>query len=230
MKITNTIRAVFEKYLDGIRVLFLLFLLGVLSFGRAFSVLHINTSLTPIFITEIFLFIALPFIVTNPEPILKLPNMFLVPFLAYFLLGGFHLFLGILNSNLFAVRDIVLCGYILFLPLTVIIFSQKNKLKIFLFVLMLSNIIVLIIGKFHIVGFEFMPTKLANLLRPIKNFHMALYYGIATSFLISGLSIIKNRTKKKDFRNKSDKMEVNRMRAKGVSIAKDVAPVGVIFK
>ena len=135
MKTADFISYIIKKYLQVVQTAFFLFLFGTLSFGRAFSVLHINMSLFPIFITEIFLFVASLLIITNFESILKLPKKFLVSLFVYLLFGCFHLFLGILNKNLFALRDIVLCGYILFLLLTFIIFSQKNKLKIFLFVL-----------------------------------------------------------------------------------------------
>jgi len=192
MKTTDFINYIAKKYSQAIKLTFFLFLLGTLSFGRAFSVLHINTSLTPIFVTEIFLFIALPLIITNFESILKLPKKFLVSLFVYFLFGCFYLFLGILNKNLFALRDIVLCGYILFLPLTFAILSQRKNLNSFLFILILSNIIGIIIGRFLIFDRNFLPV-LTDFINKTRTFNLGLYWGITFSFLVSFFSFTKNK-------------------------------------
>lgn len=193
MKLISFMQTLFKVYSKSIQIGFILFLFWVLSLGRAFSLLHLNTPLIPLFITEIILLISLPFALLNYKYIPKLPNLFLYSLLAYFSFAYIHLYIGILCDNPFALRDIVLCVYILFFPLTVIIFSERNKLKIFLFILILSNISMVMINRFYNFDFVSLPAQLVRFLNQIRDFNIGLYYGIIISFLISFLSIIKKR-------------------------------------
>ena len=178
------------KYYKVIEFIFLLFLLGTLSFGRGFSILHVTIPLIPLFVTEIFLLFSLPLILIKLKFILKLPKRFLTVIFIYFLFGGLYCLLGILNRNLFVLRDIVLWLYMLFLFLTFIIFAKMNRLKLFLFILVLSNLLGIIVGRCLI--FNMYPFGvLENFIKNTKTFNLGLYYGITTSFLISFFNLRK---------------------------------------
>ena len=192
MKVINFIRNIFKSYSKSVKTLFLLFLLGVLSCGRPFSVLHIDTPLVPLYITEIFILIALPLIAMNFKQILALPKKFLVPLFVYFLFGCLYLIRGVLDNNFFALRDVVLCGYILFLPITFIIFSEKKNLLLLLQVLMLANIIGLIFGRIWMFHYGSSGTPI-HFIYTLRTFNLGLYYGIAMSFLIAFFSLIKSK-------------------------------------
>lgn len=173
-----------QNYSSVVELLFLCFVFFTLSFGRAFSVLHLDTPLAPLYASEFILLICTPLWVRGTKEILGLQNKFILPLMAYFFIGCFYLFIGIMNGNLFALRDIVLCGYILFLPLSFFVFSTATKLKLLLKLLFLANIVGLIVGRFYY--FKIYPFELfENFIIRIKPFNLGLYYGLASSFLIS---------------------------------------------
>lgn len=185
-------KQMFRKYSLLIYFLFLCFLAGVLSLGRAFSIIHIKTPFLPLFVTELMLLISLPLIAVHARHILKLPKTFLCALCAYFLFGCFYLLMGMANRNLFALRDIVLCIYILFLPLTFIVFAQRDKLRLFLFVLILANAFGLLVGRLYLFNIP-ITAALKNFIVRTKPFNLGLYFGIASSFLIPFFSTVKNR-------------------------------------
>jgi hypothetical protein len=174
---------------------FFCFLFAVLSLGRAFSVLHINIASTQLFITEIVILISLPLLIVKRKQILELPLAFLSVLTAYFLFGCFYLFSGLLSGNIFALRDIVFCVYILFLPLALVIFSQQRNLKFFLLILLLADLIGILVGRLWI--FEIYPsTLLRDFLSKTREFNLGVYYGIAISFLISFYSVLRYKRHK----------------------------------
>lgn len=182
---------VLNGYPSIIKILFFCFIFGVLSLGRAFSVLHIDIANVPLFITEAMIFISLPFIVANRKSLLKLPKNLLAPLILFFLFGLFYFAYGLLSGNLFVLRDIVLFGYILFLPLTYIILPQVNRLKLFLPFILLCNLVALIIGALFVFDYYFMYHILT--LRYIKSLSLGLCCGIATAFFISFFYYTRNR-------------------------------------
>ncbi len=171
-------------YLNFFVFLFFAFIFGVLSFGRSFSILHINLYDSPFFITEFFLLISWPLLLLHYNNLLELPKAIKISSLIFFSLGLLHLYRGILDKNLFAWRDIVLFGYLLFLPLIFLLLSNKKLLKIFLIILLTSNIVNIFIGRlvvfkiFSIFNLEFLTLQ-------TRYFNLGLYYGISLSFLIS---------------------------------------------
>jgi len=182
---------ILQKYSIFLQASFLFFIFAVLSFGRSFSILHLNVFSIPLFVTEIFLLVSLPILILRRDSFLKLPRAFLLALSAYFLFGSFYLFQGVISKNAFALRDIVFCGYILFLPLTLIVFSQERDLRIFLCVILGSNLIGMLVGRLWI--FEIYPSlSWEGFLSQTKNFNLGLSYGIAASFLISFFTFLKD--------------------------------------
>lgn len=183
---------ILDKYLRFVEIMFFCFLLGVLSFGRAFSVLNFNIKGFPFFITEIVLLTSLPYIVIYGNRLYKLPRLFLGATIMYFSFGCLYLCFGILNKNMFAIRDIVLCGYVLFLSLAFLILSRLSNLKRSLAVVIFGNIFAIIAGLFFI--YNLFPLSILKLfLSNLKNFNLGFSYGFSISFLICFYDQIKKR-------------------------------------
>ena len=187
-------------YCKSCKLIFFIFLFGILSFGRAFSIINIKIgSFFSVFITEIIIFLCLPFIIMCFKDIQKLPKIFLVFLVAYLFYGCFYLGSGLLNNNLFALRDIVLCVYIVFLPLTLLIFSRFKEMKLVIYILVLGNIIGLFLGRSSLFNvhnlYKFQGSHLlVNILSQSRFFNLGLFYGMTSSFLISFFPLLKRRS------------------------------------
>lgn len=130
-----------RTYFRCMKLFFYIFLFGTLSFGRAFSVLHIPTSFSPMFITEIFLILNIPILFYKYKTLFKLPRTFLMLFSIYFVYAFLYLCAGIFTKNIFALRDIPISIYLLFLPISYIYFNKIDVIKPFIVILIFSNII-----------------------------------------------------------------------------------------
>ena len=188
--------AVINSYSKVFYPLFFIFLFLTFSFGRAFSILHIPMGETPLFVTEIILLFGLPVIIANFKAIFTIPNIISLLILAYFLLGFTHLLVGITNKNFYALRDAVLCIYILFFYLSFIIFSDGGKLKVFLFIILISNIVNIFVGQVFISDFRIVPNDWKSFLITTKIFNLCLYYGLTLSFLVAYLNFINDKQHK----------------------------------
>lgn len=180
--------------------LFFIFIFGTLSFGRAFSTLHIDTPIIPLFVTEIFIFIGLIWLILNPVRVKYLKqtsiSKIFISFLFIFFLFGFSKLIGgCLARNPFVFRDLVLVFYILLLPLTYIFMDNIKQLKLFLAVLILSNIVALLIGRFLFFDI-FLFDRMNNFISRTKSFNLGLYYGVTVSFLVPMYFSLKNKLRK----------------------------------
>lgn len=119
-------RNINQNYFNLVILIYFVFIFGVFSFGRAFLILHVNVALFPIFITESFMLITFPFLLLHYKELFKFPKSFYISFVLFIILGLSYLFIGVFNHNLFVLRDIVLCVYCLFLPLTYLIFFNPS--------------------------------------------------------------------------------------------------------
>lgn len=182
------------KYYNNIfGVLFLTFLAGILSFGRALAIARINIGWQQLFITEIILLAGLPFIFSNFKAILRMPRRFSFALAAYFLLGLTHLLTGIASKNFFALRDSVLFAYVLFFYISYLFFSARKIGKAALILLFISNLIAILIGQLYISGLQTLPEKLARFLMTARITNLCLYYGLCLAFLISCLLFSRNK-------------------------------------
>jgi len=185
---------IYRRYINLIYFLFLAFVFGTLSFGRSFSILHINFYGFKVFVTEIFLLISSPLILWSGRSLLRVPVVFRFSFILFFLLGLCHFLVGIF-SNLFVLRDIVLWVYPLFLPLAYRIFYRKTTFVYFLIILLVSNLINLFIGKFLITG-GYLTLIFKSLTEHAKFFNLGLYYGISLSFLLAFIVSVSDKKQK----------------------------------
>ena len=181
-----------SKFFKVYRLLFYLFLGGTLAFGRSFSILHLKTNFFPLFITEIILLISLPFLFVSWRKIFELPRIFLITLTIYSFFSLFYLVLGILSRNPYALRDIVLSGYTLFIFLSFVIFSHEKQIKQFIFILALANLIGMIAGRIFIINIG-SPEFQKSIIYTIKPTNFGLNYGIAIAFLISFFAFVKKR-------------------------------------
>lgn len=171
-----------NQYLRFIEILFFAFVFCVLSFGRSFSTMHCNIFHLPFFITECLLLASIPILFFYVKAYLNLPKKFLFPLLVYFLFGLSYFFVGIMKNNFFALRDSVLCNYILFLPLTYIICLRKRRLEFLFYVVVLANIINVFLGRLYLFNLE--PAHIfAVLMNNLRDFNFGLYYGITFGLL-----------------------------------------------
>ncbi len=184
-----------QLYETLVTYVFFIYLAGVLSFGRAFLILHPKIGPIPIFITEFFLLFAIPMVVFEKKEIFAFPKIFLIALIAFFLMGVSYLSFGVLTGNLFSLRDIVLCGYVLFLPIAFIVFSRNDNLRKFLYIYIASNVVSILAGRICIFYSNFSPF-LNNYSANSRMFNFGLYYGIAASFFVCLLPIVKEGRKK----------------------------------
>jgi len=184
MKLTNFIREVWGIYYKFTALSFFVFLFCVFSFGRAFSILRINTPITPVFITEAFILLNIPVLIYKIKVLGKLPRLFLLLLMALFFLGFTYLLTGIFNKNMFALRDIPLFLYILFLPICVIHLDNLGKIKTCLAVFIISNAVGLVFGRLLLM-YIYPTNDMRLLFSEAKLFNFGLYYGIASALIVS---------------------------------------------
>lgn len=191
-KMQKLIWNLFYKYCFLTKALFFVFFFGVLSFGRAFSVIHINISHFPIFITELFLLFLSPLLLIYVKDLFKFPKIFLTASIIYFLFGIIYLFVGALKVNLFAFRDfIVLCGYMLFLPVSFICLRKQQSIKFFIFIIVAANIIAIFIGRMFVSGLNIF--WLRDFISQTKTYQIGMIYGITSIFLTVFYNYFRNR-------------------------------------
>jgi hypothetical protein len=186
---------IFKVYSGIMEIVFYIFLFFTLSFGRSFSALHINTPFLPLFVTEIFLLLNFPLLIYKFQGIVRLPRVFAVLLVTFFLVGFCYLSAGIFKLNIFALRDINLVAYILFLPVTFIIFNDLNRIKFLITVILFSNLFNLFLG-FGLFMMAYPLGAFYNLVFETKIFNLGLYYGITISFLVSFYEYIKSKPKR----------------------------------
>jgi len=174
-----------QIYFSFINFLYLFFIFCVFSFGRAFSILSPGKIAgVPVFITEVFVLIALPLIIFKKDMWKELPRLFFYAMGVYFILGAVYLAGGLLSKNLFAIRDMVLFVYMVFFVMTVIIVNKRSNIQRLLVIFILGNMMGLLIGRFLMFGVY--PSETARLfISGAKTFNLGLYYGISTAFLIA---------------------------------------------
>lgn len=183
---------ILEIYFDSLELSFYVFLFAVLSFGRAFSALYVNTPFFPLFVTEIFLLLNIPLLFYKYNRLIRLPKVFLIFFLLFFSFSCSYLFAGILKRNIFALRDITLCGYMLFLLIAFIHLDSLKKIKPLIVIIIFSNVINLYVGRCLLTN-RYPSESLYNFLSKGKIISLSLYYGIACSFIVSFYEYIRPR-------------------------------------
>ena len=181
-QLTKNIRAMDELvalFNKAFPIGLLLFIFLLFSFQRAFSVINVSY----IFITEVTLFFCLFYCFFNRRYLLKIPSHFLIPISIYCLTGFLYFLKTLAERNMYGVRDIVFFAYPLFLPATFIIFSTKNRLKIFLAIILLSNIVSLLVPILYLEDIVYIkPFKM--FFYETRIFNYGLTYGVSFAFLI----------------------------------------------
>jgi O-antigen ligase len=183
-------------YLEFYPYFFLGYLFCLFFFGRSFAIINIPTQPVPIFVTEIFLFLSLPYFILNIKKIFEIPRLFLAPFLLFCGLGSIYLAGGLIQGNLFALRDIVLCVYpIFFVFLSFILFQTDSNKKRYLYLILISDLFLLIIGRLFL-GLQgilgsgsLLPDFALKILNQQRSFNLSFYYGVIICFLLSVIFI-----------------------------------------
>lgn len=181
---------ILKRYSQFAEIIFYCFIFGVISFGRAFSILHINIAGFPVFITELALLLCLPLIFIFRRIVLDLPKVFLLVLASYCIFGWFYFFLGISQRNILALRDGVFCVYPIFSLIALIISSRIKGLEKVIFVIVAANIFSIISGIFYLYNIYPIP-GLNVFLTKTKTFNLGFSYGLALSFLFIFYGYIK---------------------------------------
>lgn len=175
-------------------IIYLVFLFCVFSFGRAFSVMHLG----PVYITEICLLLMIFLLADKFMAIFKLPNIFMLFSICFSILLFLHTVMAFLRCDMLVLRDTAVFSYILFLPITFILFSQKKRLKIFLWVLLAANVLGLVLGRILLYRSYNIPAWM-EFITQAKAFNYLLYYGISLSFYVSFFDLIIKQKKRTIF-------------------------------
>lgn len=184
-----------DRYFRFLFVIVCVFIFGALVFGRAFSLLHINLLVSPLFITEVVLLLCLPAIFMKRKIFLEFPRHFALFTFFYFFVSCIYFLVGIIQMNFFVLRDITLFVYIIFVPIVYIFFTSQKNLNLFLLIIVTANILAIIMGRFFI--FQIYPNiLLKNIIGSMKAFNFGLNYGIAIAFLTPALCLASKRTHK----------------------------------
>ncbi len=180
----------FSDWFDRTAIfIFLGFIFSVLVLGRFFSLIHFGN----IYITELILGILILAIIPRLKYIFKLPLGFLIPAGIYFVFGLGQFLLSLGENNKYVFHDSVFFTYVLFIPIVYIFFSKKPRLKSFLSIIVISNILSLIIIRLCVYQ-ELTPEGLLNIFfGKVKAFNYGLYYGISLAFLVPFYRIVKNK-------------------------------------
>jgi hypothetical protein len=178
-----------SRFCQAYRILvlgmFLLLLAGTISFGRWFSLLRLfEFGGLPFYMTDAFIFLALPLAVVGMIALKKTPKAFYWPFLALFVMGGVYLTWGVVvDRSGFAFRGVVLSTYLLFLPLVWILFTSGIRFDRFLSILIFCNVVGILVG---------MGIGAGVWQSDMRGFNLTLYYAMAFSFLFAyGLGFVK---------------------------------------
>jgi len=145
--------------------------------------------LGPVYITEIFLLLMIFLLTDKFMAIFKLPNIFMLFSICFLILLFLHTVIAFIRCDILALRDMAIFSYIIFLPITFILFSQKNRLKIFLWTLLAANILGLVLGRILLYRSYNIPAW-TEFITQAKAFNYLLYYGISLSFYTSFFDLI----------------------------------------
>ncbi len=181
---TNVRDRILGSYLVFAEFSFYVYLFGTLSFGRAFSVFHINTPFFPLFATEIFLLLNIPLLFYRYKSLIRLPRLLSILLSLFFVFGCFYLGVALFANRMFALRDSAIFVYILLLPITFIHLNTLSKFTHLIWVIIFSNIISLL--SCHCILLDIYPSEtIRGFLEESKGFNLYFYYGMTSSFIIA---------------------------------------------
>jgi len=186
------------QYLSKVPVVtFVVYVFLVLSFGRAFCIMRIKTSILPLFVTELMVAVAGVHLLFNIRQISHLPKLFGIVLLMYFAYSGDHMLQALLEGNILALRDIVFFEYIIFFFMAYTIVSSDNSLKIAVAVIISSNVITLFFGRIFLISPTILPDiKMIIFVSQAKAVHFGFFYCIAIAFFIPLTVLLKNTSYK----------------------------------
>lgn len=191
-------------YLEGIfrvaDIPLLYLLLGTFAFGRAFSLIGIQTANLPFYMTEIALGASLVLLLLRGKTLWNewrstIPKGLISVLLAYFLLGTLYLAIGVAGNGTLALRDIVFCHYILFLFIALSLMENKVKIKTLMRFFIPGIIIILFIGLIFFFVYTPIGASFRRFMKEAKMTNLSLYYGLVVMFGISFFAFVKNKMK-----------------------------------
>jgi hypothetical protein len=185
-------RRALDAYCVSARFVFFFFLLGTLAFGRAFSALHINIPLCPLFITELVLIFNLPLLFFRRKELSGMPRRFGLLLLAYTIYSSSYLVMGVIKGNYPALRDVTVSLYALFIPITVINLSDTRSIRRLVFTIITANVINIYAGMCK--SLDRHPNDAIRVfLDQAKMLNYGMYYAMACAFILALYAGIKGK-------------------------------------
>lgn len=182
-----------DGYFHFARWLLFCYLAAMLALGRAFAIQHIDLAGRPIFVTEWVLFFSLPVLFFYRKRFRNIPGLFRWACGFFFAWGFSYLVRGVVfDRNLFALRDVVLCGYMLFVPLIYLAVRHPRDLRWLLGLMVAGDTVALLTGRIIVFGNAWSESIL-NFFLNGRSFNAALCYGIAVAVILSGLVLGEGR-------------------------------------
>ncbi|MBF0483606.1 MAG: O-antigen ligase family protein [Candidatus Omnitrophica bacterium] len=179
--------------------LFFAYIFCLMSFGRAFLVLSVFKLWVPLFVTEFFLLISLPYIFINRKLLSELPSVIKWVVGLFWLQAIIHFIVPISEGNLFALRDIVFWGYPLFFLLGFMMFrEQKYWYKFFILILVGMTFVIIESRFFMLTQPIFQDSRMIipyfnSFFTIIRGFHLTFFLGLGISFITGFYFFEKNR-------------------------------------
>jgi len=174
-----------------------LYVTVMLSYGRFFAIKSIKIQSTPIYITEIVLVLLAPLIFFKRRELLRIPKGVGVLTLLFLIAGSIHMIVALSQGQVLALRDIVLCGYVLFFPIVFLVDIKRDDLPMFLIMLFLSSVINITLCRFLLFRPAVFELPGADqfywyFINTTRGFNYGIYYGMSISLVFCCLDRIKN--------------------------------------
>lgn len=176
----------YAGYLGFLAVIFVVFLMATLCFGRAFSVQKLGVLMgVPLYVTDAFLVLALPALLPSILIFRREAPLIFWPFWGLLILGFIHLGYGLcIDRDPLALRGVVLSSYMFFLPLTCVLLTSDQKPERAFWFLILCNVVNIATGFLVMISWRdpsFADTQ--AFIQASKGFNLTLYYGMTAAFL-----------------------------------------------
>lgn len=179
-------------YVSFCRFVFFSFLFLTMAFGRTFSIQHFSIGTLPVFPTEIVLFLTAPLFFFFYKEVKAIPRALWAAYFLFLFLGGIHFIGGMMQGNLFTLRDITLCGYPLFAFVTFFLVQKEKDFKRLFVLLATANVFLLIVVFFRLLSFT-LPENVNRFLPDVKAIHAGMYFEIFLSYYIIVLPLVRRK-------------------------------------
>jgi O-antigen ligase len=193
----------YEKDYSWADIPMLFILLGTFGYGKALSIIHLETGFVPLYITEISLALALIFLLIKAKSPLSLwqqwqktlPKDLAIILILYILAATVYLLLGIKSNGARAFRDITFGHYGAFLFFVLSLLSNEKRLKNLPTFMIPGYFLAMIVGLLAYFVYVNPMSGFKKFIVISKTTNLTLYCGLIIVFALSFIPISKKRYK-----------------------------------